>query len=470
VPNPLSRRDLLKQTLAASAGLAAAGALTPVSPMPAIAESIDAATASGAAPARPIDASGRATAATMRGVPFERRDVVRIGIVGTGLRGKSVLSELLAIDGVQIVALADIVPDKAAQAVKMCTDAGVAEPALYTAGDRDFERLVARDDLDFVYTATPWEWHVPVMLAALRAGKHCGTECPAGVTLRDLWALVDASERSRRHCLQLENCNYGYNEMLVNRMVHDGVFGEIQHGSAAYIHDLRTILFETRDEGLWRRDWHTRINGNLYPTHGLGPVAWYMDIHAGDRFDYLVSMSTEERGLTLHREATVSDRSDPKWQEKYITGDLNTSLIRTVNGRTIVLQHDVSSPRPYTRLNGVAGTKGVFEDYPPRIYVEGQPGGHRFGPIDAWKTTHEHPLWTNIGELARKKGGHGGMDFVMMWRLVQCIREGLVPDFDVYDAAAWSAPVPLSQMSVAKGSEPMRFPDFTRGEWRGTRR
>ncbi|HET8771039.1 MAG TPA: Gfo/Idh/MocA family oxidoreductase [Gemmatimonadaceae bacterium] len=452
----LNRRDLLKQALAAGAGLATSGVLHPV---PALAESMDAIRTSGDAPARP------GQAATMRAVPFDRHETVRIGIVGTGLRGRSMLSELLAIDHVRIVALADIVPEKAARAVKMCTDAGQPAPALYTNGDHDFERLVARDDIDLVYTATPWEWHVPVMLAALASEKHCGTECPAGITLKDLWALVDASEKARRHCMQLENCNYGYNEMLVNRLVHDGVFGEIQSGSAAYIHDLRTILFENRDEGLWRRAWHTRVNGNLYPTHGLGPVAWYMDVHAGDRFDYMVSMSTEERGLTLHREATVPDRSDPKWSERYITGDLNSSLIRTARGRTILLQHDVSSPRPYTRLNGVAGTKGVFEDYPPRIYVEGQEGGHRFTDIDKWKASHEHPLWSRIGELARKKGGHGGMDFVMAWRLVECMREGLAPDFDVYDAAAWSAPLPLSQMSVAQGSAPMRFPDFTRGEW-----
>lgn len=452
----LPRRELLKQALAAGAGLAAAGALTPLA---ANAESLSAVATPDAAPPR------SAAARTMRGVPFERHEAVRIAIVGTGLRGRSVLSELLAIDHVRVTALCDIAPEKVARAVKMCTDAGMPAPAVYTAGERDFERLVARDDIDFVYTATPWHWHVPVMLAALAAGKHCGTECPAGITLKDLWALVDASEKHRRHCLQLENCNYGYNEMLVNRLVHDGVLGEIQHGSAAYIHDLRTILFEGRDEGLWRRDWHTRINGNLYPTHGLGPVAWYMDIHAGDRFDYLVSMSTEERGLSLHRERTVPDRADPKWKERYVTGDLNTSLIRTVKGRTILLQHDVSSPRPYTRLNGVAGTRGVFEDYPARIYVEGQEGGHRFGSIDRWKASHEHPLWTRIGELARKKGGHGGMDFVMAYRLVECMREGSPPDMDVYDAAAWSAPLPLSQMSVAKGSQPMRFPDFTRGEW-----
>jgi predicted dehydrogenase len=449
----MDRRELLKGALAAGT-FGAAGAN---------AESVEAVSAPDAVRAR------TANAATMRGVPFERNETVRLAIVGTGLRGRSILSEVLAIDGVRVTAIADISAEKAARAVKMITDAGAPEPVVITSGERGFEQLVERDDVDFVYTATPWHWHVPVMLAALRAGKHCATECPAGITLKDLWDLVDASERNRRHCLQLENCNYGYNEMLVNRLVHDGVLGDIQHGAAAYIHDLRNILFETRDEGLWRRDWHTRINGNLYPTHGLGPVAWYMDIHAGDRFDYLVSMSTPERGLTLHREATVPDRADPKWQERYVTGDLNTSLIRTVNGRTIRLEHDVSSPRPYTRLNHVAGTKGAFEDYPPRIYVEGRGQPHRWAAIDEYKASHEHPLWTNIGEIARRKGGHGGMDFVMMWRLVQCLREGIAPDMDVYDAAAWSAPLPLSQMSVARGSNPMRFPDFTRGNWRGNR-
>ena len=457
--DPLNRRDLLKQTLATGVGIAAAGALTP---LPAIAESITAVRAPDAVPPRP------AGARTMKGVPFARHQTVRIGIVGTGLRGRSVLSELLAIDGVRIVAVADTVPEKMARAVKMCTDAGMAPPATY-GGERGFERLVARDDVDFVYTATPWEWHVPVLLAALRAGKHCGSECPVGSTLQDLWALVDASEAAQRHCLQLENCNYGYNEMLVNRLVHDGVLGEVLYGSAAYLHDLREILFEDRDEGLWRRGWHTRMNGNLYPTHGLGPVAWYMDLNAGDRMTYLVSMSTPERGLTLHREATVADRTNPKWTERYVTGDLNSSLIMTAKGRNILLQHDVSNPRPYSRLNGVQGTKGVFEDYPARIYIDGQEGGERFGPIDKWKATHEHPLWTRVGELARKKGGHGGMDFIMAYRLVECMREGLVPDFDVYDAASWSAPMPLSQMSVAQGSAPMAFPDFTRGQWQGTR-
>jgi predicted dehydrogenase len=449
----ISRRDLLKLGALGGATLAGSGLFTS-----AIAENIDASSHPDVAPPAP------ARRVTMRGVPFDRHETVRVGIVGTGLRGSSVLGELLAIQGVRITALADVVPDKANRAAKLITDAGHPAPAVFTQGDHAFEALVSRDDVDFVYTATPWEWHVPVMLAALAAGKHCGSECPIGTTLKDLWALVDASERARRHCLHLENCNYGYNEMLVNRMVHEGVFGDVLHAEAAYLHDLRTILFEDRDEGLWRRAWHTRSNANLYPTHGLGPVSWYLDIHAGDRYDYLVSVSGPERGLSLHREATVADRSNPKWRERYITGDLNTSILKTVNGRTVMLQHDVSNARPYSRHNRVMGTKGTFEDYPPRIYIEGT-GPERWNPIDTWKAKFEHPLWTEVGELARKNGGHGGMDFVMAYRLVQTMRQGLVPDYDVYDAAAWSAPFPLSEMSVAKGSARMNFPDFTRGEW-----
>jgi hypothetical protein len=242
------------------------------------------------------------------------------------------------------------------------------------------------------------------------------------------------------------------------------MFGDLKHGGAAYNHDLREILFETRDEGLWRRAAHLNRNGNLYPTHGLGPVAWYLGIHKGDRFDYMVSMSTPEFGLTKWREDHVP-RDDPRWKEKYICGDLNSSLIKTLKGRTIRLEHNVSSPRPYSRVNSIEGTKGLFEDYPPRIYIEGTGSSHTWKTIDEYAPQFEHPWWKEQGERART-GGHGGMDFIMAWRLVTCMREGLAPDFDVYDAAAWSVPGPLSERSVAKGSAPMKFPDFTRGSWR----
>jgi predicted dehydrogenase len=454
----ISRRDLLKAAALASASIAAAGPFSS-----AIAENVTAGSQPDLAPPAP------AARQSMRGVPFARHETVRVGIVGTGLRGRSVLRELLGVENVKIVALCDVTPDKARLAAKLVTDAGQPEPALHTRSERSFEQLAARDDIDIVYTATPWEWHVPVMLAALAHGKHGATECPTGITLKDLWTLVDASEKARRHCIQLENCNYGYTEMLVNRMVHEGLFGEVLHAEAAYLHDLRRILFEDKDEGLWRRAWHTRSNSNHYPTHGLGPVAWYLDVHNGDRFDYLVSASSPERGLSLYREATVPDRANAKWREKYVTGDLNTSIIKTVQGKTVMMQHDVSNPRPYTRHNRVQGTKGTFEDYPPRLYVEGTPGREAFAPLsDELKAKYEHPLWTRLGEKARG-AGHGGMDYIMAFRLIECMREGLPPDFDVYDAAAWSAPLPLTQMSVAKGSAPMKFPDFTRGDWKKRR-
>ena len=209
---------------------------------------------------------------------------------------------------------------------------------------------------------------------------------------------------------------------------------------------------------------HTTRNGNLYPTHGLGPVANYMGINRGDRFDYIVSMSSPAKGFDAYRAANVP-KGNPKWNEKYVCGDMNTSLIKTVNGLTIMLQHDVSNPRPYDRINLISGVKGVFRDYPARIFVDGQAGEEAFTAIDPYKEKYEHKLWKEKGAAAEGRG-HGGMDFIMLYRLVQCMREGLAPDMDVYDAASWSAPAPLSEKSVAQGSAPIKFPDFTRGAWK----
>ncbi len=402
-------------------------------------------------------------APTVINMPFEPVSP-RLGLIGTGGRGTSLLENFLAAD-VRVNALCDIVADKARKAQSMVEQAGQKAPALYTEGDHAFEQLAARDDLDLVVIATPWQWHVPMALAVMKQGKHAVTEVPAATTIEDCWKLIDESERTRRHCIMIENCCYGENETLILNMVRAGLFGDLLYGEAAYLHDLREELFSNQGEGLWRRRFHTQLNGNVYPTHGLGPVANYMGINRGDRFDYLVSMSTPALGLAQYREAHVP-KDDPKWKERYIEGDMNTSLIKTVNGLTINLQHDVSNPHPYSRLNAIAGTKGIFKDYPPRIYFDGQPGGEEYGTIDVYKAQYEHPLWKREGEIARKLGGHGGMDFIMVYRLMECMRKGLPPDFDVYDAAAWSAPGPLSEESVAKGSAPVKFPDFTRGRWK----
>ncbi len=397
------------------------------------------------------------------GMPFQPVNP-KLGLIGTGGRGTELLKNFLGAD-VQVKALCDIVPDKAKHAQSLVEKAGQAAPELYTQGDHAYESLVAREDLDLVVIATPWRWHVPMAVAAMHHGKHVATEVPAATTLEECWQLVDTAEQTRRHCIMLENCCYGENETMVLAMVQAGLFGDLLYGEAAYLHDLRSELFSNQGEGLWRRTVHTERDGNLYPTHGLGPVANYMGINRGDRFDYLVSMGTPAKGLAEYRAAHVP-RDDPKWKERYIDGDMNVSLIKTVNGLVINLQHDVSNPHPYSRLNSIAGAKGIFKDYPPRIYFDGQPGGEEYGSIEPYKAQYENALWKKQGEIARKLGGHGGMDFIECYRLAECLRRGLEPDLDVYDAAAWSAPGPLSRQSLELTSGPVKFPDFTRGKWK----
>jgi len=409
-----------------------------------------------------LNAAEENAAQTMIGVPFEAKEHVRLGIIGVGGRGTSLLGDLLAVENVQVKAICDLVPAKVAHAQQMVTGAGQAKPAGFGKSDLDFKNL-NQLDLDIVYVATPWNWHVPIAIDAMKNGKHVAVEVPAATTLEECWALVNTSESTRKHCLILENCCYGENEMMVLEMVRDGFFGEITHGEAAYLHDLRGILTANEGEGLWRRIPHMQRNGNLYPTHGLGPVAHYMDIHRGDRFDYMVSVSSQEASLSSYVKAHFSD-GDPKRSEKYICGDMNTSIIKTAKGRSILLQHDVVNPRPYSRLNLIEGTKGIFADYPPRVFTDGQKDDD-WQKIDAFREKYGHPMWKTTGDLARKVGGHGGMDYVMNYRLMDCVKRGLAPDIDVYDAAAWSAPTPLSEKSVAENGTSQKFPDFTRGHW-----
>ncbi len=400
---------------------------------------------------------------TMADVKFEPRDIVRIGVIGVGGRGNSLLDDFGAIPEVRVIALCDVVREKIEAAQARLIKAGKPSPALYSEGDHAYEQLAARDDIDLVIIATPWIWHVPMAVSAMRAGKHAAVEVPAARTIEDCWTLVNTSEKTRRHCIQLENCCYGENELMVLLMARAGLFGDLTHAACAYNHDLRSILFSKSGEGLWRRDENVNRNGNLYPTHGLGPVANYLDVNRGDRFDYLVSMSSPSAGLQAYR-AEKLPADDPRQREVYRNGDCNISLVRTLKGRLIELEHNVAEPQPYDRINLIAGTKGIFRDYPPRVYIDGG-RGDAFGPLDPFKEKFSHPYWKKVGEIAKELGGHGGMDFVMAYRLIECIRQGTAPDIDVYDAAAWSAPGPLSEQSVAGGSVPVKFPDFTRGRW-----
>lgn len=445
-PDNISRRSFLKQGVSGCAGVLVAKEL--LSPE-----------ARGAAKEK--DAK-KDSGATMIDVPFAARERVRLGIIGVGGRGTSLLRDLLAVENVEVKAICDLVPEKVARAQKAVTDAGQPQPAGFSKGEWDFKNLTQLD-LDIVYIATPWNWHVPMAVSAMKNGKHAAVEVPACSTLEECWELVNTSESTRQHCVILENCCYGSTEMMVQAMVRDGMFGQLAHAEAAYLHDLRSILTANEGEGLWRRFPHMQRNGNLYPTHGLGPVAHYFDIHRGDRFDYMVSLSSAEASLSEYVK-TKFPETDPKRREKYVCGDMNTSIIKTVKGRTILLQHNVVSPRPYSRLNSISGTKGAFADYPPRVFVDGQKE-EEWQRFDSFQEKYEHPLWKKTGEMARKTGGHGGMDYVMNYRLMDCLKRGLPPDIDVYDAAAWSAPTPLSEASVAARGTSQRFPDFTRGSW-----
>jgi hypothetical protein len=396
---------------------------------------------------------------SMHGIPFEKFKEIRFGLIGAGERGRYLLHELLAIEGVQVKAIADVSQNSLDLASRQVTAAGQPAPSVFV-GPEAWRRLLEHD-LDLVYIATPWDTHASYAVAAMQAGKHVGLEVPAAVTLEQCWDLVETSERTRRHCVMLENCCYDYWETLIKRMAFAGLLGRITHAECAYIHDLRQMLLTDISEGLWRREPHLHRNGNHYPTHGLGPVAQIMRIGTDDAFDYLVSVSSLPTGLAEYRQNHVPT-GDGKHLEKYVCGDMNSSLIRTQQGKSILLQHSVVSPRPYERNFLISGTRGTFRDYPPRIFLDGYNQEESWMDMDAFQQEWEDPLWTEFGEKARQLGGHGGMDFIMNYRLVQTLRDGLPPDSDVYEAVEWSAPGPLSEISVARHSEPVDFPDFRR--------
>lgn len=391
-------------------------------------------------------------------------ETVRIGFVGVGGMGSAHCRNLLRIDGAEIRSVCDIVPDKVARIQDWAVKAGQRRPVGYSRGEFDFVRMCETEDLDLVFTATPWLWHVPVCIAAMRNDKHASTEVPAAVTLEECWQLVEHAEKHQKHCVMMENVCYGRPEMMLLNMVRQGLLGEMMHAECGYLHDLRALKFSSEGEGLWRREHSILRNGNLYPTHGLGPIANYMNINRGDQFEYLVSMSSNSRGLQVYARDNFPPGSSQR-SEHYALGDVNVSLIRTNKGRTIFLSHDTNLPRPYSRIHMIQGTRGIFQGYPDRFHIEGRSPQHQWESAEKYYAEFEHPLWSEVGEKA-KGAGHGGMDYMEDYRLIKCLREGLATDMNVYDAAALSAVSELSERSVAKGSQPVNFPDFTRGRWR----
>ena len=399
-----------------------------------------------------------------RAAPIER---VRAGFIGTGNRGMAAIARWLTLEGVQPAALCDVRPEKVAAAQRLLAAKNIPPAKEFTRGPDDWKRLCETMDLDLVYICTPWNLHAPLCVHAMRCGKHVATEVPAAITLQECWDLVKTAEHTRKHCMMLENCCYGETELMLLNMCRQGLLGELVHGDTCYIHDIRDLKFTQGDQGNpWRLQIAQKLNGNLYPTHGLGPMARYMSINRGDRFEYLTSMSSAQRGLTLYaRKRHGADSSQAR--AHYRMGDMNTTIIRTARGRTISIQYDTTSPRPPTRLNTVVGTNGTYTDPPARLALE--PNGTRWiegQELADYRSKYQHPLWIAFGEAARKAGGHGGMDQLMEWRLVRALQQGLPLDQDVYDAATWSCIVPLSCKSVAKNGDSIEVPDFTRGMWR----
>lgn len=423
-----------------------------------------------------------------------RRETVRVGFVGIGVKGWQHVRNLFHIPGVELKAVCDVLEQPIEKTRRYCKLLGLPEPTSYTRGENDFKRMCAEEDLDLVYTATPWRWHTPICVAAMESGKHAATEIPAAVTLDECWQLVETSERTGRHLSMMENVNYRRDELAILRMVRTGALGELIHADAGYLHDTRYLKAREYGDGLWLGAHHANRNGNLYPTHGLGPLAWNFDLGRGNRMEYLVSMSTKARGRNLYAEEHLPE-GHPYRERDYINGDVNSSLIKLSNGETLLIKHDTDLPRPYSRINSVQGTRGIVRGF-PRFEVSFENLDHTPGPDlrdqdhphegphekYSWRSgkslynEYDHPLWTAMNEFANDipvgpdgfsvKNALRSGDYTEDYRLIQALRQGVTPDFDVYDAAAWSVVSALSEQSVANRSQAVDFPDFTKGKWK----
>lgn len=427
------------------------------------------------------------TSAPLALPPLEQ---VRWGFIGLGSRGTSHLKTVLQMEKAQVTAICDTHSPNIERAAEIVREKSDTEP--FIAGnsrdEQEWRRVIERDNVDAIVISTAWEQHAPMAVEAMKAGKHVYLELPAALTIEECWQLVDTSEATQRHCMMLENCNYGREELMLLNMVRQGLLGEILHGEAAYIHELRMQMFQDEHgTGSWRTYHYAQQQGNLYPTHGVGPIAHCMDVNRGDYFEHIVSMSSPARGRELYARQHFEEGHQWNKIEKWECGDVNTSIIKLYSGKTMMVQWDETSPRPYSRHNYLQGTRGAFGGFPNRIAVDYSldelPEGvaastpkkddrtnyHVWDThLEPWFHCYDHPMWRKVGKVAKEHGGHGGMDYIMFWRVQQCLLEGKPMDQSVYDAALWSAITPLSRASIEQGSAPQKFPDFTRGKWKTT--
>ncbi len=403
-----------------------------------------------------------------------KKDKVRIGFIGVGGRGRSHLHNILKRDDILIPAICDIDPKAVEATLNMISKAGFDKPEVYQNGEHAFDKLLAREDIDGVIISTPWLWHTPMSVAAMKAGKYVGVEVSAATTMAECWDLVDTYEETKSPLMILENVCYRRDVMAVLNMARQDVFGELIHARCGYRHDLRGVKFTgvtfgegAQGEARWRTQHSLLRNADLYPTHGVGPIANMMNINRGNAFLTLTSHATKSRGLHDYIVNHPKGGKDhPNAKIKWALGDVVTSTINTANGETIIVTHDTNLPKPYSLDLQIQGVKGLAEyDYDKkRIYVEGVSKPHHWDDMKAWLTKYDHPLWKKYGEYAAGSG-HGGMDFFVDHAFVETVKRKALPPLDVYDAAAWSSITPLSEMSLAEGNAPQYFPDFTRGNW-----
>jgi predicted dehydrogenase len=412
--------------------------------------------------------------------PKGPKSKIGLGFIGVGLRGQNHLEMALMRSDCEVVAIADPDPGMVADSLKLIDEKGKKKPTVYGNGNFDYLKLLQDKDVDAVVIASPWEWHTQQAVAAMQAGKYVAMEVCGGFSLDECWQLVNVHEATGTQLMFLENVCYRRDVMAVLQMVRTGLFGEMVHLEGGYEHDLRGVKFndgktpydsgvEFGEKGYSEAKWRTKHsvyrNGELYPTHGIGPVAMYANINRGNRFTHLVSMSSKSRGLHNYIvEHPKGGPNHPNAAVQFNLGDIVTTQIRCANGETVLLTHDTSLPRPYSLGFRVQGTKGLWMDVNKSVYIEGKTKAHSWEAAQAWLDQYDHPLWKKYGADA-KTAGHGGMDFFVFHHFVECAKLNIAPQIDVYDAATWLAITPLSEASIATGSTPQAFPDFTRGRW-----
>lgn len=418
-----------------------------------------------------IKDTSKKTTGNLFGFSVDPIKKVRVGVIGMGNRGKVLLEMfkwLVEHDTAEIVALSDMKQFNIEAAKEQLAKWQKSKPKTYSKDADDWKNLAKQDDIDLILICTPWELHTPMSIYGMNQGKHVASEVPIAYSLEDCWNLIQTAERTQKHCIMIENCCYNEEELFVLNMIENGVFGDLTHAEGAYLHDLRAhMLSDDYYYNQWRIKHHETRNGNFYTTHGLGPLSFYMNIGRGDTYAHLTSMSSRERSLSQTAKRLNSPYTDIK------CGDMNTTMIKTELGKSMMLQFDVHTGRPYSRINKVVGTKAVHDGYPSRLYIDKEElayWGHQWLPEEeykAYKTKHTHPIINKLKEISQEyKQGHGGMDFVMIYRLITCLNLGLPLDINAYDSVMWSAVTPLSELSVASNSMSIPFPDFTGGKWK----